>query len=58
MQSVLMVKDFIVIYRKNETILVLIGLETLFSHPGNSVNSHRIIKRRAKALIRLRIGAD
>ena len=27
---VLMVKDIIVIYRKNETILVLISLETLF----------------------------
>ena len=28
--AVLMVKDIIVIYRKNETILVLISLETLF----------------------------
>ena len=28
--AVLMVKDIIVIYRKNDTILVLISLETLF----------------------------
>ena len=32
---VLVVKDIIVIFRKNETILILISLKRYFSHPEN-----------------------
>ena len=35
--AVLVVKDIIVIYRKNETILVLISLKRYFSHPEKSI---------------------
>ena len=33
---VLVVKDIIVIFRKNETILILISLKRYFSHPEKS----------------------
>ena len=33
--AVVLVKDVIVIYRKNETILILINLKCHFSHPEN-----------------------
>ena len=36
--AVLVVKDIIVIYRKNETILILISLKRYFSHPESILN--------------------
>ena len=33
----LVVKDIIVIFRKNETILILINLKRYFSHPEKSI---------------------
>ena len=35
--AVLVVKDIIVIYRKNETISILISLKRYFSHPEKSI---------------------
>ena len=35
--AVLLVKDIIVIYRKNKTILILINLKRYFSHPEKSI---------------------
>ena len=35
--SVLVVNDIIVIYRKNETILILISLKRYFPHPEKSI---------------------
>ena len=35
--AVLVVKDIIVIHRKNGTILILISLKRYFSHPEKSV---------------------
>ena len=35
--AVLVVKDIIVNYRKNETILILISLKRYFSHPEKSI---------------------
>ena len=37
MDAVLVVNDIIVIYRKNETILILISLKRYLSHPENSI---------------------
>ena len=35
--AILVVKDFIVIYRQNETILILISLKCYFTHPEKSI---------------------
>ena len=37
MDVVFVVKDIIVIFRKIETILILIGLKRYFSHPEKSI---------------------
>ena len=42
----LMVKDIIVIYRKNETILILISLKRYFSHPKKSIFKSSLMLRR------------
>ena len=37
LDAALVVKDIIVIFRKNETILILISLKCYFSHPEKSI---------------------